>query len=105
MLVLLFVFIAYKNFVTKPNFTQTLIALLRLRVLRMFRDLQKLYIMIVLPLAFAALGLYMNSIQELDSKQTSLALNAGNALYFISCPYKDIFFIVLIFFFCLLRNL
>ncbi|KAK6641556.1 hypothetical protein RUM44_013268 [Polyplax serrata] len=66
----------YKNFVTKPNFTQTLMALLRLRVLRMFRDLQKLYIMIVLPLAFAALGLYMNSIQELGSKQTSLELSA-----------------------------
>lgn len=48
----------------------------------MFRDLQKLYIMIVLPLAFAALGLYMNSIQELDSKQTSLELNSRNIVIF-----------------------
>lgn len=69
--------LGYKNFITKPNFTQTLVALLRLRVLRMFRDVQKLYIMIVLPLTFAALGLYMNSIQEIDSEQSLLLLNGG----------------------------
>lgn len=57
-----------------------MVALLRLRTLRMFRDIQKLYIMIVLPLTFAALGLYMNSIQEMDSKQLSLPLNGSKLM-------------------------
>lgn len=62
---------------TKPNILQTLTALLRLRVLRMVRDIQKLYFMIVLPLGFAALGLYLNSIQTIEAKMKSLALNGG----------------------------
>ncbi|KAJ4426611.1 hypothetical protein ANN_26409 [Periplaneta americana] len=62
---------------TNPNMCQTLVALLRLRILRMFRDIQKLYFMIVLPLGFAALGLYVHSIQSTDPKMKSLVLNAG----------------------------
>ncbi|XP_021921419.1 ATP-binding cassette sub-family A member 5-like [Zootermopsis nevadensis] len=58
-----------------PNNWQTLVALLRLRVLRMFRDIQKLYFMIVLPLGFAAFGLYVHSIQSTDPKMKSLTLN------------------------------
>ncbi|XP_069698967.1 cholesterol transporter ABCA5-like isoform X2 [Periplaneta americana] len=61
---------------TNPNMCQTLVALLRLRILRMFRDIQKLYFMIVLPLGFAALGLYVHSIQSTDPKMKSLVLNA-----------------------------
>ncbi|KAJ8972472.1 hypothetical protein NQ317_016605 [Molorchus minor] len=49
----------------RPNVFQTLIALLRLRILRLIRDLQKLYFMILLPLGLAALGLYFNSVQNL----------------------------------------
>ncbi|PSN57079.1 ATP-binding cassette sub-family A member 5 [Blattella germanica] len=60
-----------------PNAWQTLTALLRLRILRMFRDIQKLYFMIVLPLGFAALGLYIHSIQSTDPKMKSMVLNAA----------------------------
>lgn len=59
----------------QPRIFQTLIALLRLRTLRLMRDLQKLYFMILLPLALAALGLYINSIQNLETKTQSLPLN------------------------------
>jgi ATP-binding cassette subfamily A (ABC1) protein 5 len=66
-----------------PNKWQTLVALLRLRVLRMFRDIQKLYFMIVLPLGFAALGLYIHSIQSTDPKMNSLTLNGGEQTFFM----------------------
>nr|CAH7743826.1 unnamed protein product [Callosobruchus chinensis] len=59
----------------KPNCFQTLIALLRLRILRLIRDWQKLYFMILLPLGLAALGLYLNSIQNLETRTQSLPLN------------------------------
>lgn len=54
-----------------------MIALLRLRMLRLVRDIQKLYFMILLPLALAALGLYLNSIQTVEPKMKSLVLS-GN---------------------------
>lgn len=59
----------------RPNSFQTLIALLRLRTLRMIRDIQKLYFMVLLPLGLAALGLYFNSIQVTEPKFAALALN------------------------------
>lgn len=60
-----------------PNIFQTLIALLRLRVLRMIRDIQKLYFMVLLPLGLAALVLYFNSMQTIEVKLTPLALNGS----------------------------
>lgn len=63
---------------TKPNQWQTFVALLRLRVLRMFRDIQKLYFTVLLPLGFAACGLYIHSIQSTDPKMKSLVLNGGD---------------------------
>lgn len=59
----------------KPNFFQTLIALLRLRIVRLIRDLQKLYFMVLLPLAVAAVGLYFQTIQIQQSKIESLSLS------------------------------
>ncbi|XP_043274650.1 ABC transporter A family member 1-like isoform X2 [Venturia canescens] len=59
----------------RPNFFQTLYAMLRLRVLRLCRNLQLLYFTIVAPLALVVLGLYMNSIQTVDIKMQSLELN------------------------------
>lgn len=50
----------------RPSARRTLVALLRLRCLIMLRDLQRLYLMIGLPLVFVAVGLYMNSIQVGD---------------------------------------
>ncbi|XP_074040228.1 cholesterol transporter ABCA5 [Leptinotarsa decemlineata] len=58
-----------------PNCFQTMVALLRLRALRLMRDIQKLYFMILLPLGIATLGLYFNSIQSGPLKMHSLALN------------------------------
>jgi hypothetical protein len=52
-------------------------ALIWLRVIRMFRDIQKLYFMIALPLLFAALGLYLNGIQMEDNRMKSLVLSKG----------------------------
>ncbi|XP_011146554.1 ABC transporter A family member 1 isoform X4 [Harpegnathos saltator] len=60
----------------RPNFLQTLYAMLRLRVLRLFRNLQLLYFTIVAPLALIVLGLYLNSIQTFDIKMQSLKLNS-----------------------------
>lgn len=47
----------------RPSAWRTLAALLRLRCVIMLRDLQRLVLMIGLPLVFTAVGLYMNSIQ------------------------------------------
>ncbi|XP_029171757.1 ATP-binding cassette sub-family A member 5-like isoform X1 [Nylanderia fulva] len=60
----------------RPNFLQTLYAMLRLRVLRLFRNIQLLYFTIVMPLALIVLGLYLNSIQTVDIKMQSLKLNS-----------------------------
>lgn len=59
----------------RPNCLQTLYAMLRLRVLRLLRNIQLLYFMIVAPLALVALGLYVNSIQKVDMGIQSLSLN------------------------------
>ncbi|XP_017782555.1 PREDICTED: ATP-binding cassette sub-family A member 5-like [Nicrophorus vespilloides] len=60
-----------------PGVFQTLFALLRLRTLRLVRDIQKLYFLVILPLALAALGLYLNRIQSWEPKQNSLLLNGA----------------------------
>ncbi|XP_024942835.1 ATP-binding cassette sub-family A member 5 [Cephus cinctus] len=60
---------------TRPNFIQILYAMLRLRLLRLFRNIQLLYFTIVVPLALVVLGLYMNRIQTVDIKMQSLELN------------------------------
>ncbi|XP_012287761.1 ATP-binding cassette sub-family A member 5 isoform X2 [Orussus abietinus] len=60
---------------TRPNFVQTLYAMLRLRVLRLCRNIQLLYFTIVAPIALVVLGLYLNSIQTVDLKMQSLELN------------------------------
>jgi ATP-binding cassette subfamily A (ABC1) protein 5 len=49
----------------------------------MFRDIQRLYFMIILPLGFAAGGLYIHSIQSTDPKMKSLILNGGDKIHFI----------------------
>lgn len=67
--------IGLEKITTNPNALQTLIALLKLRTLRIVRDLQKLYFMILLPLGLAALGLYFNSIQSSELRFKSLQLN------------------------------
>ncbi|XP_046604475.1 cholesterol transporter ABCA5-like isoform X2 [Neodiprion virginianus] len=60
---------------TRPNFCQILKAMLRLRILRLFRNIQLLYFTIVAPLALVALSLYINSIQTVDIRMQSLDLN------------------------------
>lgn len=60
----------------RPNFPQTLYAMLRIRVLRLFRNLQLLYFTIIMPLALVVIGLYLNSIRTLDDKIESLKLNS-----------------------------
>ncbi|XP_015126948.1 ATP-binding cassette sub-family A member 5 [Diachasma alloeum] len=59
----------------RPNFFQTLYAMLRLRCLRLFRNIQLLYFTIVAPLALVVLGLYLNSIQTVEVRMQSLELN------------------------------
>ncbi|XP_018316793.1 ATP-binding cassette sub-family A member 5 [Mycetomoellerius zeteki] len=60
----------------RPNFFQILYAMLRVRVLRLFRNLQLLYFTIITPLALVALGLYLNSIRTVDVKMESLKLDS-----------------------------
>ncbi|XP_076233119.1 cholesterol transporter ABCA5 [Calliopsis andreniformis] len=59
----------------RPNFLQTLYAMLRLRILRLFRNIQLLYFTIVFPLFLIVLGLHLNSIQTVEIKMQSLRLN------------------------------
>lgn len=63
----------------QPNFFQTLYAMLRLRLLRLCRNLQLLYFTIFAPLLFVFLGLYVKSIQTVELKPQSLALD--NSMY------------------------
>ncbi|XP_037043268.1 ATP-binding cassette sub-family A member 9-like [Bradysia coprophila] len=58
-----------------PSVPRTLFALLKLRVIILLRDLQRLYLMIILPLAFTALGLYLNSIQVILPAMRSIVLD------------------------------
>ncbi|EAA07114.4 AGAP010416-PA, partial [Anopheles gambiae str. PEST] len=53
----------------------TIGALLKLRLTILFRDIQRLYLLIILPLAFTALGLYLNSIQVLSPIMRSILLD------------------------------
>lgn len=59
-----------------PGNMRTLFALLKLRVVILMRDIQRLYLMIVLPLGFTAIGLYLNSIQVIMPVVRSVALDA-----------------------------
>ncbi|KAF5301097.1 hypothetical protein FQA39_LY10916 [Lamprigera yunnana] len=59
----------------KPSVLQTFVALLTLRFLRLIRDIQKLYFMIMLPLALAAIGLYLHSTQSTQHKMNVLHLH------------------------------
>lgn len=61
----------------RPNAGRTLLAMLRLRCVIMGRDLQRLYLMIVLPLAFTAIGLYLNSIQVIMPVMRAGVLNGS----------------------------
>ncbi|XP_034182709.1 cholesterol transporter ABCA5 isoform X1 [Osmia lignaria lignaria] len=59
----------------RPNFVQTLYAMLRLRILRLVRNIQLLYFTIVAPLFLVVLGLHLNSIQTVEVKMQSLKLD------------------------------
>ncbi|KAI4488532.1 hypothetical protein M0802_011535 [Mischocyttarus mexicanus] len=77
----------------RPNFLQILYAMLRLRILRLFRNIQLLYFTIIAPLALVILGLYINSIQTVDIKMQSLELNSdtyGNATKILYINNTDV---------------
>lgn len=59
----------------EPGKIKTLVALLKLRLTILLRDLQRLYLMIILPLGFVAIGLYLNSIQVILPVMHSLVLD------------------------------
>ncbi|XP_025262176.1 ATP-binding cassette sub-family A member 5 isoform X1 [Camponotus floridanus] len=73
----------------RPNFLQTLYAMLRLRVLRLLRNIQLLYFTIAMPLALIVLGLYLNSIQTVDIKMQSLKLNSRKWLHLMQETYGE----------------
>ncbi|XP_050473146.1 cholesterol transporter ABCA5-like isoform X3 [Bombus huntii] len=59
----------------RPNFLQTLYAMLRLRILRLIRNIQLLYFTIFAPLLLVVVGLHLNSIETVEIKMQSLTLN------------------------------
>lgn len=63
------------DIVYTPCLRSILKALLKLRITILLRDLQRLYLMIILPLVFVAIGLYLNSIQMLTPIMRSIELN------------------------------
>lgn len=59
----------------EPTFSSTVWALLIIRCTILIRDLQRLYLMIVVPLLFVGIGLYLNSIQVVTPVMRSILLD------------------------------
>lgn len=58
-----------------PSFSSTIKALLIVRCTILIRDLQRLYLMIIVPLIFTGVGLYLNSIQVVTPIMRSITLD------------------------------
>lgn len=63
------------DIVLEPSSFKSMGALLKLRITILMRDLQRLYLMIFLPLIFTAGGLYLNSIQVINPITNSIKLD------------------------------
>lgn len=63
------------DIVLKPCLLSTTYALLKLRTIILFRDLQRLYLMILVPLLCCGVGLYLNSIQVVLPTVRSIELS------------------------------
>ena len=63
------------DIVLRPSLVATIYALLKLRTIILFRDLQRLYLMILVPLLCCGVGLYLNSIQVVTPTMRSIELN------------------------------
>lgn len=79
----------------EPSIGSTIWALLIIRCTILIRDLQRLYLMIVVPLLFTGIGLYLNSIQVVTPIMRSITLD--NNTYAkdgarIAVHYKDFSF-------------
>lgn len=61
--------------VLNPNCFNTILSLLKLRCTILLRDIQRLYLMIILPLGFTIIGLYLNSIQIIIPIMRSIVLD------------------------------
>ncbi|KAI5722388.1 hypothetical protein M8J76_007632 [Diaphorina citri] len=58
--------IGHESVVIERSELQVFAAITRLRLIRLFRDGQKLYIMLIIPLIFAAIGMYMHRNVNID---------------------------------------
>lgn len=67
--------IELNDIILEPSSFKSMIALLKLRITILLRDLQRLYLMIFLPLIFTAGGLYLNSIQVINPVKNSIKLD------------------------------
>lgn len=63
------------DIILKPSLLSTTYALLKLRTIILFRDLQRLYLMILVPLLCCGVGLYLNSIQVVTPTMRSIELS------------------------------
>uniref|UniRef100_A0A1B6L2P7 ABC transporter domain-containing protein n=2 Tax=Graphocephala atropunctata TaxID=36148 RepID=A0A1B6L2P7_9HEMI len=59
----------------KPNWVQMMRAMLRLRILRLFRNSQQIFLMIILPLVFTSLGFFVNQANHKAPRDSTLVLN------------------------------
>lgn len=64
----------------EPSTLSTIQALLKVRCTILIRDLQRLYLMIVVPLIFTGVGLYLNSIQVVTPVMRSITLDNNTYL-------------------------
>lgn len=64
-----------EDIILEPTFSSTVWALLIIRCTILIRDLQRLYLMIVVPLLFVGIGLYLNSIQVVTPVMRSIVLD------------------------------
>lgn len=63
------------DIVLKPSKWKILYGLLKLRINMLLRDIQRLYLMIIMPLIFTTGGLYLNSIQVISPVMRSIILD------------------------------
>lgn len=68
-----------------PNLLQTIRAMIKLRLLNIYREPSRFILVALVPLLFSAIGLYLNVKTVQDNKMKSLVLNQSELNYIFYC--------------------
>lgn len=66
---------ARSSIVYDPTNCNTVMALLKMRAIRVLRDVHKLYVMVLLPVVFLATGIILNILSHENQPIRSITLN------------------------------